>query len=59
MIRSKEVSGWVPDFLEEEEGEDESDDDTLDNEFDGDKNEDDFQAHFEDDGDRCSSKNEF
>ncbi|GKB83510.1 nucleotide-binding alpha-beta plait domain-containing protein [Tanacetum coccineum] len=50
-IRAKEVSGWVPDFLEEEEGEDKSDDDTLDNEFDGDKNEDDLQAHSEDDSD--------
>nr|GEW43997.1 RNA-directed DNA polymerase, eukaryota [Tanacetum cinerariifolium] len=47
----KQVSGWVPDFLEEE-GEDESDDDTVDNEFDGDKNEDELieegDIHFED-----------
>nr|GEV19739.1 hypothetical protein [Tanacetum cinerariifolium] len=45
------VSGWVPDFLEEEEGEDESDDDTVDNEFDGDKNKDEFQAHSDNDWD--------
>ncbi|GJX65365.1 RNA-directed DNA polymerase, eukaryota [Tanacetum coccineum] len=43
-IRAKEVSGWVPDFLEEEEGEDISDDDTSVNEIDGEKNEDDMQA---------------
>nr|GEX16480.1 hypothetical protein [Tanacetum cinerariifolium] len=45
------VSRWVLDFLEEEEGEDESDDDTVDNEFDGDKNEDEFQAHSDNDWD--------
>nr|GEY47923.1 RNA-directed DNA polymerase, eukaryota [Tanacetum cinerariifolium] len=50
-IRAKEVSGWVPDFLKEEEGEDESDDDTVDNEFDGDKNEDELQAHSDNDCD--------
>nr|GEU67254.1 DIE2/ALG10 family [Tanacetum cinerariifolium] len=39
-IRAKEVSGWTLDFLdedEEDEGEDESDEDLLDNEFDGKK----------------------
>ncbi|GJW66594.1 RNA-directed DNA polymerase, eukaryota [Tanacetum coccineum] len=45
------VSGWVPNFLEEEEGEGESDDDKVDNEFVGDKNEDELQAHSDNDCD--------
>ncbi|GKD71880.1 RNA-directed DNA polymerase, eukaryota [Tanacetum coccineum] len=50
-IRAKEVSRWVPDFLEEEEGEDESNDDKDDNEFVRDKNEDELQAHSDNDYD--------
>ncbi|GJR37138.1 hypothetical protein Tco_1212822 [Tanacetum coccineum] len=50
-IRAKEVSGWVPDFLEEEEGEDVSDDDTSVNEIDVEKNEDDMQADSDNEGD--------
>ncbi|GKE72576.1 hypothetical protein Tco_1534617 [Tanacetum coccineum] len=51
-IRAKEVSGWVPDFLEEEEeGEDVSDDDTSINEIDGEKNEEDMQADSDNEGD--------
>nr|GEW67058.1 RNA-directed DNA polymerase, eukaryota, reverse transcriptase zinc-binding domain protein [Tanacetum cinerariifolium] len=49
-------------YSKKEKGEDKSDDDTLDNEFDGDKNEDDLQAHFEDDSDidvkPCSNNKE-
>nr|GEU32791.1 RNA-directed DNA polymerase, eukaryota, reverse transcriptase zinc-binding domain protein [Tanacetum cinerariifolium] len=39
------VSGWIPNFLEEDDKEDESDDDMLDNESDGEKNEEDLQAY--------------
>nr|GEW80402.1 RNA-directed DNA polymerase, eukaryota [Tanacetum cinerariifolium] len=44
-IHAKEVSGWIPDFLEEDAEDDESGDDKLDNESDGEKIEEDLQAH--------------
>ncbi|GKB01987.1 hypothetical protein Tco_0830031 [Tanacetum coccineum] len=46
-IRAKEVSGWIPDFLDEDEKDEEeveSDEDSLDNESDGKINKKDLQA---------------
>nr|GEW41213.1 RNA-directed DNA polymerase, eukaryota [Tanacetum cinerariifolium] len=48
------IDAYIPNRrskLEKEKGEDKSDDDTVDNEFDGDKNEDEFQAHSDNDWD--------
>ncbi|GJS69803.1 hypothetical protein Tco_0702644 [Tanacetum coccineum] len=49
-IRAKEVSGWVPDFLEEEDGVDASDDDISDNEIVGEMNVDDIQDEDDNEG---------
>nr|GFA06525.1 RNA-directed DNA polymerase, eukaryota, reverse transcriptase zinc-binding domain protein [Tanacetum cinerariifolium] len=50
-IRVKEVSGWVLGFLEEDDEVDESEDDTLDNEYGGDMKAADFQEEAEVDDD--------
>ncbi|GJR63468.1 nucleotide-binding alpha-beta plait domain-containing protein [Tanacetum coccineum] len=49
-IRAKEVSGWVPDFLEEEDGVDASDDDISDNEIVEEINVDDIQDEDDNEG---------
>ncbi|GJU27859.1 RNA-directed DNA polymerase, eukaryota [Tanacetum coccineum] len=51
-IRAKEVCGWVPDFLEDEEGEDESDDETLDDKFRKDNSKANMNFNSEGDSDR-------
>nr|GEX67159.1 tetratricopeptide repeat (TPR)-like superfamily protein [Tanacetum cinerariifolium] len=50
-IRAKEVSGWVPYFLEEEDGVDASDNDTSDNEIVGEMNVDGMQDEANNEGD--------
>nr|GFB34900.1 RNA-directed DNA polymerase, eukaryota [Tanacetum cinerariifolium] len=50
-IRAKEVSGWVPCFLEEEDGVDASDNDTSDNEIVGEMNVDGMQDEANNEGD--------
>ncbi|GJS85893.1 nucleotide-binding alpha-beta plait domain-containing protein [Tanacetum coccineum] len=49
-IRAKEVSGWVPDFLEEKDGVDASDDDISDNEIVGEMNVDDIKDEDDNEG---------
>ncbi|GJV05373.1 RNA-directed DNA polymerase, eukaryota [Tanacetum coccineum] len=51
-IRAKEVCGWVSDFLDEEEGDDESDEDTLDNDGGNVDMEENMHVNSEDDSDR-------
>ncbi|GJX99122.1 nucleotide-binding alpha-beta plait domain-containing protein [Tanacetum coccineum] len=46
-IRVKEVSGWVPGFMEDDDEEDSSEDDTSDNEFARDKSTDEIQVEAE------------
>nr|GEV41831.1 RNA-directed DNA polymerase, eukaryota [Tanacetum cinerariifolium] len=46
-IRVKEVSGWVPGFMEDDDEEDSSEDDALDNEFARDKSTDEIQVEAE------------